>query len=86
MDFLGLKTLTVIKDALDIIEETSGQRLDIDKIPLEDKKTFDLLAKANTIGVFQLESQGMRDLCRRIGVDSIDRHHCAYRAVPSPGR
>ncbi len=72
MDFLGLKTLTVIKDANDIIEQTTGQRLDIDKIPLEDKKTFDLLAKANTIGVFQLESQGMRDLCRRIGVDSID--------------
>ncbi len=72
MDFLGLKTLTVIKDALDMIEQTTGQRLDIEKIPLEDKKTFDLLAKANTIGVFQLESQGMRDLCRRIGVDSID--------------
>jgi DNA polymerase-3 subunit alpha len=72
MDFLGLKTLTVIKDALDLIEQTTGQRLDMDKIPMEDKKTFDLLAKANTIGVFQLESQGMRDLCRRIGVDSVD--------------
>jgi len=72
MDFLGLKTLTVIKDALDLIEHTTSQRIDIDKIPLEDKKTFELLAKANTIGVFQLESQGMRDLCRRIGVDSID--------------
>ena len=72
MDFLGLKTLTVIKEALDLIEQTTGQRLDIDKIPMEDRKTFDLLAKANTIGVFQLESQGMRDLCRRIGVDSID--------------
>ena len=72
MDFLGLKTLTVIKDALDLIEHTTGQRLDIDNIPLEDKKTFELLAKANTIGVFQLESPGMRDLSRRIGVDSID--------------
>jgi DNA polymerase III subunit alpha len=72
MDFLGLKTLTVIKDALDIIEQTTGKRLDIDKIPHDDKKTFDMLAKANTIGVFQLESQGMRDLCRRIGVDSVD--------------
>ena len=72
MDFLGLKTLTVIKDTLDLIEQTTGQRLDIDKISLDDKKTFELLAKANTIGVFQLESQGMRDLCRRIGVDSID--------------
>jgi DNA polymerase-3 subunit alpha len=72
MDFLGLKTLTVIKEALDLIEQTTGQRLDIDQIALDDKRTFDLLAKANTIGVFQLESQGMRDLCRRIGVDSID--------------
>ncbi|HVM59266.1 MAG TPA: DNA polymerase III subunit alpha [Verrucomicrobiae bacterium] len=72
MDFLGLKTLTVIKDALDMIEETTGTRLDIDAIPMGDKKTFEMLAKANTIGVFQLESQGMRDLCRRIGVDSID--------------
>jgi len=72
MDFLGLKTLTVIKDALDLIEQTTGKRIDIDQIPLDDTKAFDLLNKANTIGVFQLESQGMRDLCRRIGVDSID--------------
>jgi len=72
MDFLGLKTLTVIKDALDLIEQTTGQCIDIDSIPMDDKKTFDLLARANTIGVFQLESPGMRDLCRRIGVDSVD--------------
>jgi DNA polymerase-3 subunit alpha len=72
MDFLGLKTLTVIKEAVDLIEKTRGERIDIRKIPLDDPKTFDLLNKANTIGVFQLESTGMRDLCRRIGVDSID--------------
>ncbi len=72
MDFLGLKTLTVIKETLDLIEQTTGQRLDIHQIPLDDPKTFDLLNKANTIGVFQLESSGMRDLCRRIGVDSIE--------------
>ena len=72
MDFLGLKTLTVIKDTVELIAQTTGQRVDINQIPLDDKKTFDLLNKANTIGVFQLESQGMRDLCRRIGVDSID--------------
>ncbi|HUI07838.1 MAG TPA: DNA polymerase III subunit alpha [Verrucomicrobiae bacterium] len=72
MDFLGLKTLTVIQETLDLIEQTTGKRLDVDAIPLDDAKTFDLLNKANTIGVFQLESQGMRDLCRRIGVDSID--------------
>ena len=72
MDFLGLKTLTVIKDALDLVEKTTGQRIDIGAIPMDDQKTFDLLKKANTIGVFQLESPGMRDLSRRIGVDSID--------------
>jgi DNA polymerase-3 subunit alpha len=72
MDFLGLKTLTVIKGTIDLIAETMGQRIDISRIPLDDKMTFDLLNKANTIGVFQLESQGMRDLCRRIGVDSVD--------------
>ncbi|MCS7049296.1 MAG: DNA polymerase III subunit alpha [Verrucomicrobiae bacterium] len=72
MDFLGLKTLTVIQDALELIAQTQGIQIDIDKIPLDDPKTFDLLKKANTIGVFQLESSGMRDLCRRIGVDSID--------------
>ncbi len=72
MDFLGLKTLTVIKETLDLIEQTTGRRLDINQIPLDDPKTFELLNKANTIGVFQLESSGMRDLCRRIGVDSIE--------------
>ena len=72
MDFLGLKTLTVIQDTLDLIHGTTGQRIDISTIPLTDKPTFDLLNKANTIGVFQLESGGMRDLCRRIGVDSIE--------------
>jgi DNA polymerase-3 subunit alpha len=72
MDFLGLKTLTVIQDACDLVEKTTGKRPDISAIPLDDKKTFDLLAKANTVGLFQLESGGMRDLCRQIGVDSID--------------
>jgi DNA polymerase-3 subunit alpha len=67
-----LKTLTVIQETLDTIAQTTGQQIDISRIPLDDPKTFDLLNKANTIGVFQLESGGMRDLCRRIGVDSID--------------
>ncbi|MBM3859294.1 MAG: DNA polymerase III subunit alpha [Verrucomicrobia bacterium] len=72
MDFLGLKTLTVIHDACNLIEQTTGQRPDMAAIPMDDQKTFDLLAKANTVGLFQLESGGMRDLCRQIGVDSID--------------
>lgn len=60
MDFLGLKNLSIIEDALNIIEATTGDTIDIEHIPLDDKKTFQLLKKANTIGVFQLESSGMR--------------------------
>jgi DNA polymerase-3 subunit alpha len=84
MDFLGLKTLTVIKDCLDLVATTTGQRLDITQIPLDDQRTFDLLKKANTIGVFQLESGGMRDLCRRIGIDSIETIN-ALIALYRPG-
>jgi len=72
MDFLGLRTLTVIHAAVKIIERTQGKKIDIQKIPLNDAKTFDLLNKANTIGVFQLESAGMRDLSKRIGISRID--------------
>jgi DNA polymerase-3 subunit alpha len=65
MDFLGLRTLTVIDDALKSIKETKGEDIDINSIPLDDKKTFDLLCAANSFGVFQLESGGMRDLLRK---------------------
>jgi len=84
MDFLGLKTLTVVKDALDLIEQTTGQQIDISAIPLNDQKTFDLIKKANTVGVFQLESGGMRDLCRQIGIESIDNIN-ALIALYRPG-
>ncbi len=66
MDFLGLRTLTVIAEALKIIKRTKNVAIDIDAISLEDKKTFELLASAQTIGVFQLESAGMRDLLRKL--------------------
>jgi len=66
MDFLGLKTLTVIDETVKIIKRTKKKDLDITTIPLVDKKTFSLLAKSNTIGVFQLESSGMRDILRKI--------------------
>ncbi len=72
MDFLGLKTLTVISDAVRLIEETLGERIDIDAVPLDDPKTFDLINRAETVGVFQLESAGMRDLSRRIGVERFE--------------
>ncbi|MDP2586898.1 MAG: DNA polymerase III subunit alpha [Candidatus Komeilibacteria bacterium] len=60
MDFLGLKNLTIIETALEIINKTTGQKIDIDKLPLNDEKTFRLLKKGQTTGVFQLESSGMR--------------------------
>ena len=61
-DFLGLKTLTVIDRALKLIEQDIGSRVDLSKIPIDDLKTYDLLCKGNSLGVFQLESDGMREL------------------------
>lgn len=66
MDFLGLRTLTVISEAVKLIKKTRGVDVDIDNIALDDKKTFELLAKAETFGVFQLESSGMRDLLKKL--------------------
>ena len=65
MDFLGLRTLTVISQAVKIIKKTRGVDIDIDKIPLDDAKTYELLSKAQGFGVFQLESAGMRDLLKK---------------------
>ncbi|MEK7178230.1 MAG: DNA polymerase III subunit alpha, partial [Patescibacteria group bacterium] len=60
MDILGLRTLTVIAKTLELIEKNSGQKIDIYTIPLDNEETFDILRKADTVGVFQLESSGMR--------------------------
>ncbi|HDR14225.1 MAG TPA: DNA polymerase III subunit alpha [Desulfobacteraceae bacterium] len=65
-DFLGLKTLTVIKQALDLIARTTGKVIDIEKIPLDDKATFRLCSEGKTTGVFQLESSGMKELLRNL--------------------
>ncbi len=72
MDFLGLKTLTVIADAVDNIRRTVDPAFDIEKIPIDDAKTFALLNSGRTTGVFQLESGGMQNLCRQLQVSSID--------------
>ncbi len=66
MDLLGLKTLTVIDETLKIIKRTKNKEIDINRIPLDDKKTFRLLAGGETIGVFQLESQGMRQILKKL--------------------
>ena len=72
MDFLGLKTLTIIADTVDLIAAARGTRIDIDAIPMDDPATFDLLSRGDTVGVFQLESGGMRDLCRNMGVGRFE--------------
>jgi len=66
MDFLGLKNLTIIEDTLLRVYVVQGKKIDIEKIPLDDKETFKLFQKANTTGVFQLESSGMQKYLRQI--------------------
>lgn len=66
MDFLGLETLTIIQDALDLIKERTGKDIDINRIPLNDEKTFELLSRGETDAVFQLESGGMKKLVKRL--------------------
>ncbi|MFH1124544.1 MAG: DNA polymerase III subunit alpha [Pseudomonadota bacterium] len=65
-DFLGLRTLTVIKHAVTLIEKTTGRKIDIDKIPLDDEAAYQLCSEGKTTGVFQLESSGMKELLRRL--------------------
>ncbi|MCB9991420.1 MAG: DNA polymerase III subunit alpha [Rhodospirillales bacterium] len=65
-DFLGLKTLTVIQKALQYIEEVHGEKIEILQIPFDHAQTYELLTVGNTVGVFQLESAGMRDAMRRM--------------------
>lgn len=66
MDFLGLRTLTVIEDTLNQIEQQTGKRIELSKIPFDDKKTFHLFRQANTTGVFQLESNGMKRYLKQL--------------------
>jgi DNA polymerase-3 subunit alpha len=84
MDFLGLRTLTVIQDAIDNIKNSQNIDIDFSKIPLTDEKAFALLNRGDTVGVFQLESPGMRDLCRRFGVEKIEEI-IALIAIYRPG-
>jgi DNA polymerase III subunit alpha len=72
MDFLGLRNLSIIERCLELLEKSTGERIDIDDIPLDDQKTFDLLQTGNTIGVFQMEGTAMRALIRSLKPDSFD--------------
>ncbi|MFA4082014.1 DNA polymerase III subunit alpha [Mycobacteroides salmoniphilum] len=85
MDFLGLRNLTVIGDALDNIKANRGVDLDLDHLPLEDPATYELLSRGDTLGVFQLDGGPMRDLLRRMqptGFNDIVAVLALYRPGP----
>src|SRR5215471_16645720 len=85
MDFLGLSTLTLIRDALEEIKRTEGIDLDIDAIPLDDPKTYKLFGEGATYGVFQFESSGMRELLRKgkpSCLDDLSALNALYRPGP----
>ncbi len=67
MDFLGLRNLDVIEDAIDIIRRSRGEEIDMEQIPIDDAKTYEMLAGGDSTGVFQFESEGMRDALRKVG-------------------
>src|SRR5471032_2664728 len=72
MDFLGLRNLDVIEDALDIIERSTGNRPDMATLPLDDKLTYEMLASGDSIGVFQFESEGLREALKKVRPDVFD--------------
>jgi DNA polymerase-3 subunit alpha len=84
MDFLGLKTLSIIKDALGFIEESKGVEIDIDAIPLDDKKTFQLYSRGETTGLFQFESLGMKKHLRALQPNRFE-DLIAMNALYRPG-
>jgi DNA polymerase-3 subunit alpha len=66
MDFLGLKNLTIIENAIEIIEATTGDKIEVEKIPLDDKITYELFQRGDTTGIFQLESAGMKRYLKKL--------------------
>ncbi|MCL2347268.1 MAG: DNA polymerase III subunit alpha [Planctomycetaceae bacterium] len=84
MDFLGLRNLSILSQAIDIIEQTTGKRIDPYKFPLDDKETYQLLCRGETKGVFQLEGGGIRELLQRMKPDGF-RDIIATLALYRPG-
>jgi len=84
MDFLGLKTLTVLNDTLDLIRENHGVDIDLDDIPLDDEATYKLFQRGETVAVFQFESEGMREWLRKLQPTSIN-DLIAMNALYRPG-
>lgn len=84
MDFLGLKTLSIIKDAIKNIDRRHRIKIDIDKIPLDDNKTYELYQRGDTIGTFQFESEGMRSYLKELKPTNIE-DLIAMNALYRPG-
>ena len=84
MDFLGLKTLTVISDAVANVRRAAAPDFTIEDVSLEDPKTYELLNAGKTVGVFQLESPGMQNAARQVGISNIDDIN-AISALYRPG-
>jgi DNA polymerase-3 subunit alpha len=81
-DFLGLKTLTVLQKAVALIKRGRGLDIDLPALPLDDRKSYELLARADTVGVFQLEGSGMRDSLKRLKPDRFEDIIAMVGAVP----
>jgi DNA polymerase-3 subunit alpha len=84
MDFLGLKTLTIIVDAINLIKQNHGVEIDIDEIPIDDQKTYELYQRGDTIGTFQFESEGMRMYLKDLKPTNIE-DLIAMNALYRPG-
>src|SRR3989440_1103743 len=84
MDFLGLRNLDVIEAALEIIGQSTGSRPDMANLPLDDAKTYEMLARGDSIGVFQFESEGMREALRKVRPTEFD-DLVALNALYRPG-
>jgi DNA polymerase-3 subunit alpha len=85
VDFLGLRNLSIIEKALEYVYKNTGKKINIHQIPLDDKKTYELISQGNTIGVFQLESSGMRQLAKNLKptkISDISAMVALYRPGP----
>ena len=88
MDFLGLSTLTLLHDAVDHIRETTGESIALDRLPMDDAKTYQLFCEGQTLGIFQFESSGMRDTLRKAKpqrFDDLIALNALYRPGPLQG-
>jgi DNA polymerase-3 subunit alpha len=84
MDFLGLKTLTIIQEAVRLVREGHGIAVDVDRLPFDDPDTLALYGRGDTVAVFQFESSGMQEMLRRVGIGRFE-DTIAMNALYRPG-